>query len=53
MAAIALGRGHEVIGETQVVIDLDQQVPESDRAHLLVGHLFRSSADVREAFACL
>ena len=31
----ALGRGHEVVGEAQVVIDLDEQVREPDRAHVL------------------
>ena len=31
----ALSGRHEVVGETQVVIDLDEQVREPDRAHLL------------------
>jgi hypothetical protein len=35
VAAAAPGRGHEVIGEAQVVIDLDEQVREPDRPYLL------------------
>ena len=42
----ALGRGHEVVGEAQVVIDLDEQVREADRPHLL-GQPFPQVAQPR------
>ena len=42
----ALGGGHEVVGEAQVVIDLDEQVREPDRAHLL-GQPFPQVAQPR------
>jgi hypothetical protein len=42
----ALGGRYEVVGEAQIVIDLDEQVGEPDRAHLL-GQPFPQLAQPR------
>ena len=42
----ALGGRYEVVGETEVVIDLDEQVREADRPHLF-GQPFPEVAEPR------